>query len=85
MSDPPEDETPNDINIEFEAMLNRIVANRRTRRRTLLGAVASDEMMRAIQESQHTSIPYLNIPVRDLLICTLSGEPVVHVVQLLHI
>jgi len=61
MSDLPEDEMPNDINIEFEAMLNRIVANRRTRRRTLLGAVASDEMMRAIQESQHTSIPYLNI------------------------
>ena len=61
MSDPPEDETPNDINIEFEAMLNRIVANRRTRRRTLLGAVASDEMMRSLQESQHVSLPYLNI------------------------
>jgi hypothetical protein len=61
MSDPPEDEIPNNINIELEAMLNRIMTNRRTRRRTLLGAVASDEVMRNIQESQHVSLPYFNI------------------------
>lgn len=61
MSDLPEDEMPNDINIELEEMLNRIVENRRTRRRTLLGAVASDEIIRNIREPQYISMPYLNI------------------------
>ena len=61
MSDLPEDEMLNYINIELEEMLNRIVENRRTRRRTLLGAVASDEIIRNIREPQYISMPYLNI------------------------
>jgi hypothetical protein len=41
MSDPPEDETQDEPEIDFEAILNRIAtANRRTRRRTLVGPSA---------------------------------------------
>ena len=61
MSEPPEDETPDETNADFESMLNRIaVENRRTRRRTLIGAITSDEIMRDLYRSW-LAPPYLNI------------------------
>jgi hypothetical protein len=57
MSEPSEDET----NIDFESILNRIaVANRRTRRRTLVGAITSDEIMQDLYTSWLPT-SYLNI------------------------
>ncbi len=61
MSEPPENETPTESSVDFESILNRIaVANRRTRRRTLVGAVTSDEIMQNFYWSW-SSTPYLNI------------------------
>ena len=64
MSDPPEDETPDEASVDFETILNRIAtANRRTRRRTLVGTITPDEIMRNLT-NLHESwplAPYLNI------------------------